>query len=104
RQEHELHPGLTGFLESSRRGNGVEWQRKNDVGVECKGGLDVGQLLGAVESGRGGGDDLDPKAGELVRRARGDRVHEVRLIVPEQRGLQTLSLQFRRLRVVDRYF
>ena len=98
RQEDDLHAGLDRRLEGLRRGGRVERQGEDDARVLGEHGLDVAHLLGGIEAGIGGGDDLDAESVELVGRAGGDRVHEVRRGVPEQRGRRVHVLDLRRPR------
>ena len=94
-QEHQLHAVGDRCPERFGGGHRIERQRQDDAGLLDQRGLDVAALLGGVERGVGGGDDLDSQAVELVGRAGADRIHEIRLVVPQQRGGVPASLECR---------
>ena len=102
RQEHQLHPGLAGFPEGRSRSDRVKRQGQDDVRIQRKRGFHIGKLLGAVEPGRGGGNDLDPEAGEFIGCTGGHGIHEICLIMPEECRLQPFALKLCHLGVVKR--
>ena len=99
-----MTPASTAWPERLGRGDRVERQRQDHARASSASTVSMSLLcLAASKPASVVATTSMPALGELVGRAGGDRVDEVRRGVPEQRGLVALVLQLRDIGIAQRH-